>query len=355
MTQLAESYPRSVCESLALAFLIDSGKLIRKRLDINKCARFSGARIGEAQNPGPPRPIAPRDGADLRNVVLLEPGTIAIRSKILRDFRIWLDEQVGPESFEWVVRSPLWFVKLLVLFGHASFQRGTSLHYFRQLLAHVQKEWPETRAHIFLGWELVTKWECLEPVQHRPPMPEALLRAMISVGLAWRWRRWTASLIFCFFAVCRIGEILKARRADLLTPRDLLADHTAIYLNIRSPKSRRRGAKVQYATFLNDEFSPLILSIWEDLDPGEPLFPLSSSSFRNRWEKVLSRIGVGKIHRLTPGSLRAGGAVALHRAGVDIHQLLWSISKRFLPAPFYQHWVKVSEATLPYLETQCRL
>lgn len=82
-------------------------------------------------------------------------------------------------------------------------------------------------------------------MQHRAPLPEPLLHAMISLGLAWCWEKWVAALTLCFYAGCRIGGILKARRKDLLTPRDLMIDQQTVYLNVVSPKSRRRGAKVR--------------------------------------------------------------------------------------------------------------
>ena len=47
---------RGVCECLAWAVLVDSGKLAgRRKLDINGCARDVSRRIGEASNPGAPQ------------------------------------------------------------------------------------------------------------------------------------------------------------------------------------------------------------------------------------------------------------------------------------------------------------
>lgn len=44
----------------------------------------------------------------------------------------------------------------------------------------------------------------------------------------------------------------------------------------------------------------------------------------------MARIGVAEVHRLTPGSLRPGGAVALHRSGVQIQDLLWRMRLQHL-------------------------
>ncbi len=39
--------------------------------------------------------------------------------------------------------------------------------------------------YLSTAWMVVTKWEKVEPTVHRTPIPEALLKAMIS--LAWCW------------------------------------------------------------------------------------------------------------------------------------------------------------------------
>ena len=51
-TKLAEPYPRALCECLAAAVMRDLRitSLPRRKLDITRCARCLGGRIGEAIN-----------------------------------------------------------------------------------------------------------------------------------------------------------------------------------------------------------------------------------------------------------------------------------------------------------------
>ena len=93
----------------------------------------------------------------------------------------------------------------------------------------------------------VTKWERLEPLQHRPPMPEVVVRAMCSVAASWVWREWAFTTLLCFCCIARIGEVLGAKRGDLLTALDAMEPGCRLYLVIRSPKTRHRGARVQHA------------------------------------------------------------------------------------------------------------
>ena len=53
-TKLAEPYPKRLCNMLAAASASDVGWLGEHRdLDLSRCAKCQGARIGEAANPGP--------------------------------------------------------------------------------------------------------------------------------------------------------------------------------------------------------------------------------------------------------------------------------------------------------------
>ncbi|CAE7271707.1 unnamed protein product [Symbiodinium natans] len=65
---------------------------------------------------------------------------------------------------------------------------GHSLYMFRHLITYFQRERPEIRSYFGGCWQLVMKWERLEPVEHRNPLPMVLLQAMASpvsaLGLA---------------------------------------------------------------------------------------------------------------------------------------------------------------------------
>lgn len=324
-TKLAEPYPRLVCFALASGLLRDAGFFGKcGKVDVAACAKVTHARIGEAANPGPRRGVPDRAPEDLARAELLEPATIAVRHRMLTQFFDSFESNCGGACFvEWSARVPGLAVSALVAFGHHCFAASVPLHYYRQLLAHFQKIHLQLRPFMAIAWQLVTKWELLEPVQHRPPLPEPLLQAMTTLALAWKWDRWAAALLGCFYAICRIGEFLSARRKDVLTPHDLLCEDEVIYVRILLPKTRRRGASTQYATISEPSVVQFLVSVWQELQPNDLLYGGSPSAFRRRWDATLARIGVGPQHRLTPGSLRGGGAVACHRRGVPIADLLW--------------------------------
>lgn len=286
-TRLAEPYPRPLCSGIAYAIGVDAKFFpgLKQKLDISSCARGTHARLGEAKNPGPRRPPNPRTG-DLADVELLEPVTIALRAKIWNSFVHWVEDATGGNFFPWVLGQPSILVDLLISYGHAAFREGVSLMYFRQLLAHVQRENIAVRPYMMAAWQVVSKWELMEPTNHRPPLPEPLMAAMASLGWLWGWRRWTATMVFSFVGACRVGEVLNARRAHLLLPSDLLSDEPIAYLKIVSPKTRKRGARVQYSTFDHAVLMPFLEAAWAKLDRDAFLYGASPGAFRTRWNAL---------------------------------------------------------------------
>lgn len=356
-TKLAEPYPSGVASIVATSMLIDSGLLPRRRkLDVNLCAKHRGDIIGEASHPGPARRKHVREG-DLYDVSLLEPATVTLRARIWEQFHSWVLERVDDRTFQWLLSQPRLLVPMLVNYGHEAFRSGTPLHYFRQLLAHVQREYPEVKVHLGPGWETVSKWELMEPVQHRPPFPEPLLEAVLVLAVRWGWRTWAGCTALCFFGACRIGEVLSASRQELLTPEDLLSSEKKVYFRIKSPKARKRGASVQYTTVDVPFWAEVVSQIFARHKPQEPLYSGNASAYRSRLEAILRHIGVGKEHRLTPGSLRGGGAVAAHKRGVGINDLLWKLRLQHLRTLSYYLQETTAISILPALPNtvRCRI
>lgn len=157
------------------------------------------------------------------------------------------------------------------------------------------------------AWSLVTRWELAEPVQHRPPGSEPLVRAMAALSIAWGWPNVAAVILVGFYGLLRIGEVLSARRLHLLTAIDMMEDKGRFYLRIEAPKTRRRGPRVQYTTVDEATTVRLVEALWQPLQQDQRLCCFSASAFRRRWDALVCALGLEKHHRMTPGSLRGGG------------------------------------------------
>ena len=54
----------------------------------------------------------------------------------------------------------------------------------------------------------------------------------------------------------------------------------------------------------------LLQNTWQRLRPADPLYPGSPGGIRRRWDKLVSLLGIPRLAKLTPASIRARGAIA---------------------------------------------
>lgn len=69
-------------------------------------------------------------------------------------------------------------------------------------------------------------------------------------------------------------------------------------------------------------------ALYEDMPSACALYPASAATYRRRWDLVMMALQIPPEARLTPGSLRGGGAVHLYHQGVGISDLLWRLRLR---------------------------
>ncbi|CAE7464969.1 unnamed protein product [Symbiodinium sp. CCMP2456] len=348
---LAESFPKRPCNLLAEAVWLcasESGS------GVSSAVLDTADRIGEALNPGPPSRRKPREGS-LFDVELVEPATAKLRVTIWDVFKGWVGEKLSQSTLVKLFRCPPLLALVLRDYGDELYKTGFPLNHYRQLLAHAQKVFPLVRPHLGVAWDMVSRWEELQPVCHRTPMPEILLKALIGLAVCLGWFRWAAATATIFYGIARPGEVLKARRRDLLTPADLLDPHHKwVYLKIGKPKSRKRAAKVQHVKLDDPQIVAFVSLIWEELDPNELLYPGSAGVYRRRWDRLLSLLGIPGYLGLTPGSLRGGGAVTAFNKGLGISDLLWRMRLRSATTLEYYLQETAAVSVLPRLPKKVR-
>ena len=293
-TRVAQVYPLGVCKKLA-------SSVIRAVYASTCCAKANACRIGEVDHPGPARLRAKRD-FDLASYSLLEPATDKLRTKLEADFFAWIEAGAGRDSVAVILGCPLLLVEVLRKYGTVLFETEGSLHYYRQLLAHFQRTVIGLRAQLGPAWDVVTKWAIAEPVEHRPPLPEALLQAMVGLSIGLGWLRFATAMLLSYYCIARPGEVLKAVRRDVLTPKDCLEESTSacIYLRVAKPKTRKRGARVQHCKMSVPFVVEFVEAMLLPLSPQDPIYGGSPSSFRRRWDFILRQIGFPARLRVTP-------------------------------------------------------
>ena len=97
---------------------------------------------------------------------------------------------------------------------------GGSLQSYRYAIVAGQRLNWCMRGQLGPAWELVSRWERLQPVRHRTPVPEVILKSLVVLAWLKGFRRWAACTLLAYFGLARIGEVLRATRLHLLLPED---------------------------------------------------------------------------------------------------------------------------------------
>ena len=219
-----------------------------------------------------------------------------------------------------------------------------------------QQNFSELRQHLSPAWQLLTKWEILQPVQHRKPLHFVLFQALVVMALLKNWRRWAGTLVLGFEGIARISEVLRATRADLVLPSDQFSStFFAAFLRVLNPKTKRRGkGKVQHLKLSNKPAVAFLERCFASLDPDLCLFPLSAAAFRSRWEHLLDELLVPKQMRPTPASIRGGGAIMAYQRGETISDIMWRM--RVSSQPTLEHYLQemAADSIMTRLPETCK-
>eukprot|EP00438_Fugacium_kawagutii_P035715 Skav234674 [mRNA] locus=scaffold1131:475680:480491:- [translate_table: standard] len=326
-TRVAQVYPRRLAEDLASAMGVAAqltGKQVK--LSIGGCARCSACRIGEASNPGPRAARrVPRNPFDLAGVQLVEPVTQALQARVWRDFEAWLEAKLSDQARqEMLLCAPL-MVEILRSYGMYLYEAGHGLYEFRHLVVLVQQRYHWLKSSMGPAWQLVTKWQALQPVEHRKPLHVILYRAIVALGLMHGWYRWSATIVLGFEGIARISEVLRATRGDLVLPSDQFSSVLcSAFLKVTNPKTKRRGkGRVQHLKLSDPQSISFLEKVFGPLNEALSLFPFSAAAFRTRWNKLLEELLVPEPHRPTPASIRGGGAILAYQRGEHITDIMW--------------------------------
>ena len=327
-TLVAQPYPRGLCRLVAAALCVSAGWCGPEKLNVVGCSKTLSLRIGEASHPGPARGL--RSGT-LEELPTQRPETLAREAKLLQAFLQWCQDHFTGYSAENLFELlPQFMAMALRRYGDLMYQTGGALSNLRHLLLAAQRWKPIVRPHMQQAWEMVERWECLNPTVHRNPVPEVIVKAMCCLAWHWGWHTWVGATILSFYGAGRVGEVLRCSREDLLLPSDVLEPPgSAVFLRLRTFKSKnRQPARVQHMRVSDATASRIVSRIFRKMQMEQPLFDSTSYQYRKRWDLVAETLGFSKPFTLTPGGLRGGAAVYHYRMGKPIQDLLWLLRLR---------------------------
>lgn len=327
-TLVAQPYPRALCRLVAAALCVNAGWCGAEKLNVVGCSKTLSLRVGEASNPGPYR--GPRAGT-LEDMPVQRPETLAREAKLLQAFLQWCQDHFTSYAVEDLFELiPQFLAMALRRYGDRMYQTGGALSNLRHLLLAAQRWKPSVRPHMQQAWDMVERWECLNPTVHRNPVPEVIVKSMCCLAWHWGWYTWVGATVLSFYGASRVGEVLRCSREDLLLPSDILEPSgSAVFLRLRNFKSKnRQPARVQHMRVSDPSASRILTRIFRKLQMDRPLFDTTPYQYRKRWDLIVETLGFRKPFTLTPGGLRGGAAVYHYRMGKPIQDLLWLLRLR---------------------------
>ena len=257
-----------------------------------------------------------RAGLTLASDRLVRQQTRENRHQLLSAFKLWLSEEQG---LAWDVLTSAVPIdlellnRLLVAYGRQMHAAGKSYGKFAETVNAVAMAKPLVKRHLTMAWDLCFAWLQDEPAEHHPAMPVSVLLASMSVALLWGWPAVAAILGLAWSGLLRIGEVLAARRCDLVLPFESAPGTTHILLKIRDPKTRGRVARHQAARIDPADLVSLIQAVFGRYAQDQPLWEFSGSTLRKRFTAIMSflelptaKTSAGRPYDLA--SLRPGGA-----------------------------------------------
>ena len=259
-----------------------------------------------------------RQGIELPEGRRVTSATSSVRVSLMAAFCKWLREsglcydsifQRNPPDLDRIN-------SVLTDYGRFLFSSGKPYYHFAETINSVSAKRPLLRRSLQQAWDLCAMWTSFEPVEHHRAMPVQVLLAVLSTCLVWGWTREAGIFAMCWGMLLRIGELLNAKRSDIVFPQDVRFSIDHVLLKILEPKTRFRAARHQSSKL---EPPDLITVAWiglGHLKPYEPIWPSSSSTLRSRLDKVLSKLGlptktINSQKPLTLASFRPGGATFL--------------------------------------------
>ena len=320
-TLVAQPYPRAFSKLIAAAACDAIGW--GQKFNIGNCAKTGSLRVGEASNPGPARRRAAR-GFSLEGAPVQTFTSLALGDRRWELFLEWCAGKLSGDPLALFLAVPLFLSHAIRRYGDLDFAAGGSLLYYRHLVLAAQRKIPTLKPYVSICWDLASRWEKVEPTQHRAPVPEILVRAMVSVAWQFGWHRWCGITLLGFYGIARAGEVLKCCRRDLLLPIDMMFECSDAFLVLKQSKTSNRGsARVQHLKITSPKAVEILTYVFKNALHDEKLFAGTAQTYRRRWDYLLQILKVSCASSVTPGGLRGGGAVAHYRSGGSVSDLLW--------------------------------
>lgn len=285
---------------------------------LDRSSPVSSCCIGVSRSHGDAARKAARSGIVLEDGRRTTELTAVTRDLLYSNFLSWLEEK--EVSFDDVLFCSPPDVdqlnSLLCDFGRWLFREGKPYYHYSETINAITSKRPLVRRSLQQSWDLAFMWGSHEPSEHHIAMPYQILVALIAGAWSWGWKREAACFALAWGALLRIGEILAAKREDLVLPSDIGNSVDFVLLRIKEPKTRYRAARHQAGKLEQADLIEVVRIGFAELKPFEMLWNFSGSTLRSRLQKLLEKLDLPSKNHERPKALslapfRPGGATHL--------------------------------------------
>ena len=191
-----------------------------------------------------------RDSSCVRRSLCLkgavEPRTQLRREALWAVFLRWLDlegieKALFLETDGWVDIDAINVV--LSRYGRSLYEAGRPYSHYSETINCLSSKVPKLRRMLQPAWDTAFAWKAIEPGRHHTAMPWQILLALISLAWAWGWPRVAAVLALAWGGLLRIGEVVMARRKDLLLLQDVGETIDFILILDSGAKDQEQGSQ----------------------------------------------------------------------------------------------------------------
>ena len=252
-----------------------------------------------------------RQGTQLFTDRVLKPATRSNRDNLLAKFDEWTRAYsavsvVSLLEAQFVDADRV--ANLLVDYGRSLYYAGRPYGVYSETINAVTSKRGSLRRSLGLAWDLAFSWVADEPASHHPAMPRSVLLALCSLAILWTWVSEAGLFLLAWCGLLRIGEVLNAKRRDLILPPDGAPGFDCALLRITTPKTRGRTARHQSARVDQSDVVEFLTIVFGRLQPDQPLWPMSSSTLRKRLNMLQAALGLPtvKSHESCPYDLPGG-------------------------------------------------
>ena len=161
-----------------------------------------------------------RRGLELPDGRRVTDTTLTMRKQLTASFNNWLRE-VGLDFDTIFLSNPPDYDlvnSVLTRYGRHLFSSGKPYYHFAETINSVSARRPLLRRSLQQAWGLCAMWTAFEPVEHHKAMPVQLLLGVLATCLIWGWTREAAIFAMCWGMLLRPGEMLAAKRCDIIFP-----------------------------------------------------------------------------------------------------------------------------------------